>query len=147
MTFAEQFEAGRTDRIDVSGGPVFSIYRRQVRDGDIVRVSFAHARAAPVQGVRLKLHGGSIAVADQKLKDVVLWADTAPGGDTVLRMAGKGELRLWNCWRDGIGVTQAWLGNAGMRVEDAGVDRIRLSCNSQPEITFNDLIVDVTFTA
>jgi hypothetical protein len=95
----------------------------------------------------MKLHGGTIVVDNKELKDVVLWRDTAPHEMTIVcKSDRRAELRVWNCWRDDRGTIQAWVGNSGMSVQpgDDG-NRMTIECNSQPTVTFEDLVFELAF--
>jgi hypothetical protein len=145
MNFSERFAQNRVERILVDGREIVSILRIPVRPGDRVRIAWNHAIETPLQGIRVRLHKGKLSIMEQDLEDVVLWRDTAPP-ESVLecRSRGEAELRIWNCWRDHLGVMQAWVGNAGMRVEERGSRTFRLECNAREEVTFSDLVFTVT---
>jgi len=85
-------------------------------------------------------------VADTVAKDIVLWADTSPA-EVLITCDGKGlkAVSLWNCWRNDLGVTQAWVGNAAMMIQDVRPGVVRIRCNSRPEVTFQDLIFEIQF--
>lgn len=82
-------------------------------------------------------------------KHLTLWRDTAPR-ELLVSVAKKGnaKLRIWNIWREPAGsyeITQAWLGNAGMRIESSGEGNetiLRCSDGVGP-VDFDDLIVSV----
>ena len=144
MNFSESFQHNKGQAILVDGREIVPMLRIAVGAEDRVRIVWKSAIEAPVQGIRVKLDRGKLAVADQDLADVVLWRDTAPA-ETVLvcRCKGAAELRVWNCWRDGHGVMQAWVGNAGMRAEEREPRVFAVECNSRLEVTFKDLVFDV----
>ena len=146
MTFGEQFARGHGQPIQIDGHTVQMIYRREAHRGLTLRVRWVRRVDAPVQGISVSIKGGTLQVADSRAKDVVLWADTAPD-EVILRCDGRNvrEISLWNCWRDGRHVTQAWVGNAGMMVEERDAGALRFHCNSRPEVTFEDLVFDVEF--
>jgi hypothetical protein len=53
-------------------------------------------------------------------------------------------VRAWNVWRDDSSTIGAWVGNAGMLIEDLGDSRVRLCCSDGfGEPTFDDLVVDM----
>jgi hypothetical protein len=148
MTFAEDFAKNHGQPLMVNGQEVVPMVRRAVRPGARIRVIWRSARSLPVQGIRIKVQDGKLSVAGAHLNDVVLWRDTAPD-ETVLDCHVKKptEVRIWNCWRDDRGVTQAWVGNAAMRVVESGPDSISVACNASQEVTFSDLVFDVMFEA
>src|SRR4051812_5642427 len=101
MTFSEEFAKSHGSPIVVDGRNVIGMLRCDVKPDTKVRLTWRHAIGSPVQGIRMRLHGGRLAVADAELDGVVLWRDTAPD-EMVLRCRSKApaELRIWNCWRD-----------------------------------------------
>jgi hypothetical protein len=146
MTFAEEFARAGGQPIQAAGHSVQMVYRRKVRDGLTLRVRWERRIEIPVQGISVSVKGGQVRVAGVRAKDIVLWADTAPE-EVTLQCEGRdvSELSLWNCWRDEREVTQAWVGNSGMVVEQLGGGVLRFRCNSRPEITFGDLVFDLDF--
>lgn len=109
------------------------------------------ARAERPQGVRLKARQGKLLLNDQKLDDVVLWSDTAP--PTViasLRPDSSGKpmtVRVWNAWRDPAGTMQAWIGDAGLIVEEHA-DQVVLRCSDGFDAPkFDDLVVTLAVDA
>jgi hypothetical protein len=147
MTFAQQFAKSQGQPLVVDGQEVVPIVRRTLRPGVRVRVTWRSARPLPVQGIRMKVQGGKLAMEGQgDLSDIVLWRDTAPDETVFVCHAKKpAELRIWNCWRDDRGVMQAWVGNAAMRVVELGRNSVAVACNSRQEVTFSDLEFDVVF--
>lgn len=146
MTLAEKFEQAAGRPIVVDGRTVHAIYTRNAQPGLTMRLRWRHRIDMPVQGVSVSVEGGVVQVGDVQAKDMVLWTDTAPD-EVTLRFEGKAlKLFLWNCWRIG-GVTQAWVGNYGMIVDEleGGVLRFRCKSNSGPQIMFDDLVFEVVF--
>ena len=138
--FAEQ----QTNKIDW-GGPLYSLYELPTGSGEMT-IRFVAFRACPPQGLRLKIRGGSLDIDGRTADEVVLWTDTAP---TEVRVAinwkphGARSLRIWNVWRMEE-VTQAWLGNAGMRVSTTDNGTLLLRCSDgEGEPDFEDLIANV----
>lgn len=145
MTFAELFAGNRGEPIQVDGAQVIAMLRRAVRPGCTVRVRILAAVQAPIQGVRIKIIGGKLLSGSKRFDDIVLWRDTAPQETTLVCSARKDcEVRIWNCWRDEREVMHAWVGNAGMRVRE-GEGVLTFECNSGPEVTFADLVFEVSF--
>jgi len=111
-----------------------------------VQVEFISAKASPAQGIQLRLRGGSLVANGQEAADLVLWQDTAPQTvDVEIRSAGgrPGNFKVWNVWRAGLDVTQAWLGNSAMKVEgDLAGSGLMLRCSDgQGKPDFDDLVV------
>jgi hypothetical protein len=142
---SERFAESCGHPIQIGDLEVHSIFTVPVREGQIIRVARISAAAAPVQGLRLKVDNGTLAVHGQELSEVVLWADTAPEHVTIECHAHKrgSTLKIWNAWRDPDGTMQAWLGNAGMVVQRAGA-RLSLQCSDgRGRVDFGDLIVEI----
>lgn len=79
----------------------------------------------------------------REASDVVLWRDSAPASVSIeLRPkdAAKPELKLWNVWRGGFDVTQAWSGNAAIQVAgDLASRSFLIPCgDGQGDPTFDD---------
>lgn len=146
MTFAEQFRQSQGKPIDVDGALVQSIYERSASKGLRIVLRWECSIAAPTQGVSISCKGGTLRVAETTAKDIVLWADTSPA-EVLVTCDGSGVkgVSLWNCWRDDRGVTQAWVGNAAMMIQDLRPGVVRMRCNSRPEVTFQDLIFEIQF--
>lgn len=148
-TLAERFAATRGAPQTVDGTLVHSIYRRSVDQGTALTLRWIHAAQTPRQGIRIKLDRGTVVVSGQTLKDVVLWADTSPGHVQIICETGKrpsGELRVWNCWMDEQGVMQAWIGDAGMVVEDSTGARVRIKCSDGTHrFAPSDLVFELLF--
>jgi hypothetical protein len=146
-TLAERFAQSGGAPQEVDGSTVHSVYRRRVANGETVRIRRTRATATPVQGLRIKLERGTIVVNSQKLRDVVLWADSSPTAVEIQCETGpsqSSELRIWNCWKLADGIMHAWIGDAGMLVEEGRGDvSIRCSDGTHP---FNPTDLDVCLT-
>lgn len=146
---ADRFKAAQGAPIEVDGRLVQMMYELPpIQAPAELRVELETASTRP-QGVRLKARGGDVVLNDQALDDVVLWSDTAPPLVTAeLRPKSKREpmsVRVWNVWRDDVGTMQAWIGDAGLVVEDEQAGRVILGCSDgfdQPN--FGDLRVKLT---
>jgi hypothetical protein len=130
-SLSERFARDRGAPQQVDGQTVQNIYRHRISSGQQVHIRRIQSVASPVQGLRLKVDQGSLLVNGQKLKDVVLWADSAPAEVHAIceSRSASVELRAWNCWRDSAGTMQAWIGDAGMVIEEIG-NRARLKCSA-----------------
>ena len=116
-----------------------------------LRITLETAAARP-QAVRLKARGGRVVINDQPDDDVVLWSDTAPSVLVAsLRPQSSRKpmtLRIWNAWRDPAGVMQAWIGDAGMLVEEQSPGDLVLRCSDGFDApTFDDLVVRLKLIA
>lgn len=138
--FAEQ----QSSQIDWHG-PLYGLYELPT-DAEELTLRFRSVGAQLPQGLRLKARGGTLEIESSSASDVILWEDTAPDEVHVrIRWRSKGarSLRVWNAWRV-KDVTQAWLGNAGMRVTRAedGVVTLR-SSDGEGDPDFGNLVVEV----
>ncbi|KRA67188.1 hypothetical protein ASD89_02960 [Caulobacter sp. Root656] len=115
---------------------------------DQMVLEFRRGVATPVQGLAIKLEGGILCANDVEARHLTLWLDTAPKEVCLLitKKKKKARLMIWNIWRDtidGRDITQAWLGNSGMRIELSGEGNetiLRCSDGVGP-VNFDDLIV------
>jgi hypothetical protein len=125
-------------------GPLYSMYELSTNATELT-VRFVSAIEQPVQGLRLKVRGGTFEIDSTSANDLVLWHDTAPEIVRVrIRWKSRGarSLRIWNAWRIN-NVTQAWLGNAGMRVE-GNESTLTFRCSDgEGAPDFGDLIAEV----
>jgi len=138
--FAEQ----QTNQIDWEG-PLYSLYELPTDTAEMT-IRFVAATAHPAQGLRLKVRGGTFEIDSTTADDVVLWQDTAPNEVRVLikwKPKGSRSLRIWNAWRVKE-VTQAWLGNAGMRVTASEDGSLVFHCSDgEGDPDFDDLVAEV----
>jgi hypothetical protein len=139
---ADRFADAQSPVIDLDGDRVFAVYEFDRLPEHLI-VRFITAKDLPVQGILLKIRGGLLEANGTEASDLLLWRDTAPK-EVEIRVARKGaksSLKVWNTWRVGRDVTQAWLGNAGMRVE-ASERQVRLRCSDGVgPVCFGDLEV------
>lgn len=148
---ADMFVAAQAPQISWEGQPAYAIYEIAPIPSSVI-VEFLYARQSPAQGLTLKVNGGMLAVDGIEASEMLLWRDTAPSKVTVRLTSEAGKratLKLWNIWRGSIGgvdVTQAWLGNAGMRVDQSEDRRELLVCCSDGEglVDFGNLEFRVT---
>lgn len=143
-TFAEQ----QSNVIEWNSMTLYGLYEFDSVP-DQVRLEFLSSKPLPVQGVQLRIRGGVLEIDGVEATDFVLWTDSAPSSVAVaVRPTGRGKptLKLWNIWRGGLGVTQAWLGNAAIQVEgSADPARVVLRCSDgEGEPDFDDLVMGVT---
>ena len=86
---------------------------------------------------------GILKVNKQKLNSPVFWKDTTPSTFIFKCFPKKetGQLNLWNIWQYIDGRVDAWIGNAGIIVEqeDEGICFFRCS-SGIGDIDFDDLV-------
>jgi len=131
LTLAERFMANDGKAVDVDGRVVINMYRRRVALGQRILIGTSSTINSPVQGFKVKLTDGVVRINDQALKEAVIWLDSAPPEFFITCEPKKpeSELRIWNCWRAENGVTQAWIGNAGIVAEETN-DQVFLHCST-----------------
>jgi hypothetical protein len=149
---AERFTAAQGAPIEVDGKLVHMMFELPPIDGAAELHVELETDSARPQAVRLKARGGKLLLNEQLVDDVVLWSDTAPPAVTAsLRPQSSATpmtLRVWNAWRDTAGTMQAWIGDAGMLVEEEGPGVVVLRCSDGFDApTFDDLIVRLVLTA
>jgi hypothetical protein len=146
---AERFQEAQGEPIEVDGKLVQMMYELPpIQAPAELTVELTTSSSRP-QGLRLKVRDGDVVLNDQVLDDVVLWSDTAPPTVTAqLRPKSARKpmnVRVWNVWRDPAGTMQAWIGDAGLVVEDEQDGSAVLGCSDGfDEPDFDDLRVKLT---
>lgn len=146
---ADRFKASQGAPIEVDGRVAQMAYDLPpIAASTELRVQM-EARSSWPQGLRLRAQEGDVLLNDQALSDVVLWSDTAPPEVVAdLRPKSQGKplsVRVWNVWRDDQGTMQAWIGDAGLVVDDKRDGSVTLCCSDgfgKPD--FGDLAVKLT---
>ena len=143
---SDLFEGAQARTVSWRGETVYSLFELPaLTTGVTIRIRFDRQNRERPEGLRIRVRDGALRLADQDLDDIVLWAATVAGPvEGQIRSEQSGvNVRIWNCWRDPVGVMQAWIGNAGMLVEptDSGV---LLRCSDgYGGVTFDDLVATV----
>jgi hypothetical protein len=144
-TFGELFMQSKGEPITYLDKEVHAIHRIAVSSRTRLSISVLGANPSVRQAIRITIEKGTALVSGMDLQDVVLWTDTAPKTVEVdVSPTSKGcMVKLWNAWADSAGTMQAWIGNAGMLIEqvDAGL-RVRCS-DGIGEPSFSDLILEI----
>lgn len=145
---AERLAAAEGAPIDVDGALVRMMFEfPPLVDEAELRVEL-QSLSQRAQGLRLKARSGCLVINGQALEDVVIWSETAPPLAVIaLRPESRRKplnLRVWNVWRDGAGTMQAWIGDAGLVVEEKD-DSVLLRCSDGfDEACFDDLLATLT---
>jgi len=148
---AERFQANQGAPIEWHGHLIHMMYEVTAPEGSpALQIQFTHTNTQRPQALRLKLRGGNIEINQQRLDDVVLWAEDVPGpvvGQLLPKKPGNPvALRTWNAWRDHTGAMQAWIGNSGIIIEVPAKGATTLKCSDGfGEPSFDDLIVQLSF--
>jgi hypothetical protein len=145
-TLALRFQRSKGQPVQHEGNEVFPLYQRPIPKGRWrITISRIAAKDTPVQGLRLKASIGKFQINGQCLSDVILWADTSPDNLTFYLSSNKDVvLKVWNVWSVS-GILQAWIGNAGMLIQDRESD-VKLECSDGVgDVSFGDLIASIRF--
>jgi hypothetical protein len=146
---SERFMDTDAKSIDVDGRAVVQMYEREVPDGTTVDVEFMRTAGDRVQGLNLSLTDGVLEVNQERIRDVVLYTDTAPRRvPLICRTGGPVTLQVWNSWRAESGEDRddAWIGEAGIAVDDQGSEDVLLRCSDGiGPLDFDDLVVRLRF--
>ncbi len=143
---SDLFQASSGAPIEWEGQRVQMMYEMHPAGTEELEITFEQPSPARPQALRLRARGAVLEINGSRLDDVVLWSDSAPESVIVRVVPDKFSkapmnLRLWNAWRDPAGTMQAWIGNAGMRVEQRDDGSTVLRCSDGfDEPTFNDLV-------
>ena len=145
---ADMFAYAQAPCLDWEGEPAYAIYEMSAPDG--LEIEFLSSIDVPVQGLALKAYGGVLEIEGVAAREMLLWCDTAPPKVPIKVQPEPGKkaiLKIWNVWRGRVGgadVTQAWLGNAGMRIEQRG-NQISLRCSDgEGPVDFGNLKTRIT---
>ena len=140
---ADMFADAQVPCLDWKGEPAYGIYEMPAPEA--FDVEFVSSTDLPIQGQTLKVYSGVLEIDGVEAREMLLWRDTAPDRVPVKVKSESGRqaiLKIWNVWRGKVGghdVTQAWLGNAGMSVKQAGA-RLALHCSDgEGSVNFDDL--------
>lgn len=147
-TLAARFQKSKGQPIELGSDSVWPMYQVQIAPGrHLLEIQRKSAKENPTQGLRLKLGSGELLINGQILSDVVLWADNSPDAIEVAIQAKKATvLKIWNVWSV-EGTMHAWIGNAGMLVEESDGHLLFRCSDGIGEVDFSDLIVSATFLA
>jgi hypothetical protein len=148
----ERFIEARGSPIEVDGKLVrMSFELPPIRSRTELRIQIETDSVRP-QGVRLKARGGKLEMNGRLEDNVVLCSDTAPRTVTAdMRPTSSRKpmvLRVWNAWRDPAGTMHAWIGDAGIVVDEQAPGTVVLHCSDGFDApTFDDLVVTLAFDA
>ena len=146
QSLAKLFSDAQSSKVEWEGSPVYAVFEISPVP-TILAIEFLSGIQMPVQGIRIKVTGGVLVANDEEHENIVLWRDTSPlyvPMRVKSRNIKKMTLKIWNTWRGtvgGVGVSHAWLGNAGMRVEAStdGRELILRCSDGEGPVDFADL--------
>jgi hypothetical protein len=145
----ELFQASKGEPIVWNGQLVQMMYDLDgLQANNAIRIWFITASSVRPQALRVTAKGGRLGVNGQLLNDVVLWKETAPDEVELSphpdAASGVMSVSMWNAWKDDAGTTHAWIGNAGLIVDQRGDDLVILRCSDgYIDPSFDDLVVEV----
>ena len=126
-TLSDQFADG-AETVVLRGREIRPLLRLAVSEGTRVRVERVGARPDRRQALKLAVVSGLLEVNEATAEVVSLWSDTSPAEVELTVLGGQARrLEVWNAWDLG-GLESAWLGNAGMIVEQ-GERHLALDCS------------------
>ncbi|MCG1021456.1 hypothetical protein [Sutcliffiella horikoshii] len=148
MSLGEMFIKNKGEALNINGSQVVMSKRFEVKLGQDIKIEFISCRNEYRQGIELSLdkRKGYIEINSQRIKSPVFWQDSAPSSFIIKCFPHNqvGQLNLWNIW-DFDGGVEAWVGNAGIIVEQEDDNNFLFRCsNGIGDIDFNDLVFRLT---
>lgn len=135
--------------IRFGGVEVRAICEIPIPETSRLHISFIHATTTRPQALRIRAEKVMLEVRDSRVNDAIFWTDTAPREfEVIAQPATSGaSIKVWNEWRDRVGIQNAWMGNAGMAVT-ADDKVITLRCSDGiGDPAFDDLVVSIRLEA
>ncbi|MBF6651214.1 MULTISPECIES: hypothetical protein [unclassified Methylobacter] len=145
-TLSELFQEAKGEPITFSGRLVHGIYKREVKANTIFTIKILSHSEEIVQGVHIKGAKGKFEVNGQLYPEIILWTDTCPA-EIPIKFSSKSDetVKFWNVWRN-KNTTHAWIGNAGLCINEEE-NKILLECSDGiGDVNFNDLVVEIKFS-
>lgn len=149
-TLAELFIQNKGEPLNINGRKIVMSHQIDITQGQVLTIEFIKSATKYRQGIEISVdkRKGQVEINEEKYTAPVLWVDTAPNKVEVkcLPKKSNGQINIWNIWNyEGDGV-DAWIGNAGMHVEQVNDRLCILHCSlGIGEFDLNDLIVKVSF--
>lgn len=142
-TLSEKFQSTMGQPVEVEGTKAYPIYSFELNKEKQITLKWVSTQSNLKQGIQIKIDKGVIEVNGEKLSNIILWEDTSPT-EVSFRCLPKenAKLKVWNVW-DVDGVTQAWVGNAGMDILESN-HKVRLSCSDgSGDVNFQNVVVEL----
>ncbi|BBI32302.1 hypothetical protein [Cohnella abietis] len=152
QTLSELFIEKKGESLDINGKKIVMSHRIEVSKEQVLTIEFMDSEATCRQGIELSVdkRKGQVEINGELLTAPVLWGDTAPKTVAVKCFPKKatGQINIWNVWYyTGQDRIDAWIGNAGMHVEQINDKTHILHCsNGIGDFDLNDLSVKVTLS-
>lgn len=143
LTLSLQFQKSKGKPVLIDGEKIYPIYVLDLDKECSIKLKWISTQSEFKQGLQIKSDKGFIEVNHKQLTNVILWEDTSPS-EVVLRYISKegGKLKFWNVW-EVEGITQAWLGNAGIAIYPSD-NCIRLKCSDgNGDINLENTVVEL----
>ncbi len=141
------FHRTRKPTVQYKGLTVHAAYFKHVTRPGMFVLRFLHEILHPVQAFSIHLDDGKLVVEGQEAQRGIFRRDTCP--ELVIGYFEPPpwgtRISLFNEWIDENGNSDAWIGHAGMLVEEFG-NKVFFHCSDgKGEPTFDDLIVEIEF--
>lgn len=140
---ARALRASSNGRTKWQGQTVYSIYDIAVKPGDSIEIERLSASPSRAQALVFAPDKGNLRGNGVLMETAAVWTHSAPSVahlDVVGRRTRS--VQFWNCWSF-EGVESAWLGNAGMLIEEANGDLTVRCSDGIGRADFDDLVVSV----
>lgn len=143
MSLAQAFAKGNGRRTKWQGTAVNALIRLDVSTGDRIVVTRVRSSRVRAQALKVAVDRGDLRANGVAVPVVSIWSHTAPE-QVELQVVGRRakSIDVWNAWSF-EGVDSAWIGNAGMIVEQEGAARVLRCSDGLGEPTFEDLVVRI----
>lgn len=143
MSLAQAFAKGNGRRTKWQGTTISSITRLDVSTGDRIAVTRVRSSRVRAQALKIAVDRGDLRANGIAVPVVSIWSHTAPERAelTVVGRRAK-SIDIWNAWSF-EGVDSAWIGNAGMLVEQEGATHVLRCSDGLGEPSFDDLVVRI----
>jgi hypothetical protein len=140
-SFEDMFMKSRGKPIEYKGRTIIMVDHFPVQSAQRLQLTLEQCNGEWRQGVSLRIRdGGEMVVNDQRMKQCILWYDSAPH---VIEIAIAGDvpaLEIKNIWDTGDGVVHSWHHGAAMIVQSLPNGR-RYFCNDGlPDENFDDIV-------
>jgi hypothetical protein len=148
-TLNEQFAVSGGAPITLNGVLVHGIYVREVRNQEIIKVEIVRTSGMHVHGLNFKVVDGYCQIDTTKAPAMIFWVDTCPSKFDIQIYPKKGKsvavLKIWNSWKGSNSVEHAWIGNAGMLIDEKPFEaEIKFSAGIGA-VNFDDFVVRLKF--